>query len=81
MPNDPRQSTSSVHPVKQKLDTALARLEKAIEGKVEPSKKMSDLHEELFVARKELQNLREKNSLASMRLDNVISQIKRILGN
>jgi len=78
LPNDSR---NSAPPAKQKLDTALARLEKAIDHKVESSKKKTELHEELFLARKEIQDLRERNNLASKRLNNVISQIKRILGN
>jgi len=79
--NDINQNISSVQASKIKLEEAFARLEKAVDDKVASVEKSKKIDAELIAAHKNITELREKNKLASERLDSTINQIRKILGS
>jgi len=79
--NDINQNISSVQAAKIKLEEAFARLEKAVDDKVASVEKSKKIDAELIAAHKNITELREKNKLASERLDSTINQIRKILGS
>ena len=81
MVNDINQNISSVQAAKIKLEEAFARLEKAVDDKVASVEKSKKIDAELIAAHKSITELREKNKLASERLDSTINQIRKILGS
>jgi hypothetical protein len=56
-------------------------LEGAIGDKVLSAEKTNELGTELVVLQKKIGQLREKNKIASNRLDGTIHQIRKILGS
>ena len=66
---------------KAKLEKAFVRLEGAIGDKVLSDEKTNELGTELVVLQKKIRQLREKNKIASNRLDRTIHQIRKILGS
>ena len=81
MVNDINQNTSSMQISKTKLEKAFARLERAIYDKTACVDKSEKTDAKLVVAHEEIAKLREKNKLASERLDSRIDQIRKILGS
>jgi predicted nucleic acid-binding Zn-ribbon protein len=79
--NDINQNTSSMQVSKTKLEKALARLERAVDDKVTSVDKLKKIDTELIAAHKRITELREKNKVASERLDSTINQIRKILGS
>jgi uncharacterized phage infection (PIP) family protein YhgE len=79
--NDINQNISSVQASKIKLEEAFARLEKAVDDKAASVEKSKKIDAELIAAHKNITELREKNKLASERLDSTINQIRKILGS
>jgi predicted nucleic acid-binding Zn-ribbon protein len=79
--NDINQNTSSMQASKTKLEKALARLERAVDDKVTSVDKLKKIDTELIAAHKRITELREKNKVASERLDSTINQIRKILGS
>jgi predicted nucleic acid-binding Zn-ribbon protein len=79
--NDINQNTSSMQVSKTKLEKALARLERAVDDKVTSVDKLKKTDTELIAAHKGITELREKNKVASERLDSTINQIRKILGS
>jgi hypothetical protein len=79
--NDINQNISSVQAAKIKLEEAFARLEKAVDDKAASVEKSKKIDAELIAAHKNITELREKNKLASERLDSTINQIRKILGS
>ena len=81
MANNSIQNNSSMQTAKAKLEKAFARLEIAIDDKVLSAEKTNELGAELVVLQKKIGELREKNKIASNRLDGTIHQIRKILGS
>ena len=81
MANNSTQNTSSMQTAKIKLEKAFVKLERAIDDKVLSAEKTNELGAEIVVLQKEIEQLREKNKIASNRLDATIHQIKKILGS
>ncbi len=81
MANDINQNTSSAQASKIKLEEAFARLERAVDDKVASVDKLKKTDAELIVAHGDIAELREKNKLASERLNTTINQIREILGS
>ena len=76
MANDFEENSPSMQALKTKLEQAFTRLERAIDIKTASTHKPKDREAELIAAQQEIANLRQKNKLASDRLDNSIYQIR-----
>ena len=81
MSNNVIQSGPKSHVVKNRLQKALDNLERVIENKIQSTKKVNEPNLDLLAVKREINELREKNKIASNRLDGTIDQIKKILGN
>jgi len=79
--NNAIQNGLGSHVVKTRLQKALDNLERVIENKIQSTKKVNEPNLDLLAVKREINELREKNIIASNRLDGTIDQIKKILGN
>ena len=79
--NNVIQNGPGSHVVKTRLQKALDNLERVIENKIQSTKKVNEPNLDLLAVKREINELREKNKIASNRLDGTIDQIKKILGN
>ena len=75
-----RQDTSAQKISETRLEKAFARLESALEHKVNNADKSNKADTALIAAREEINKPRQQNKLVSVRLDSVISEIKKLLG-
>lgn len=76
MPND---TSASMQQAKSRLETAMERLERAIQACTERSASQSGLTSELDAARAEIGRLKETNKVVSARLDAAIGRVKAVL--
>jgi hypothetical protein len=76
MPNDPSANMSHA---KSRLETAMERLERAIELRAEKANGQGAAVGELDAARAEIGRLKETNKIVSARLDAAIGRVKAIL--
>ena len=80
MPNDP---SANMQHAKSRLETAMERLERAIETRAEQvgaqAGAQSNLTSDLDEARAEIGRLKETNKIVSARLDAAIGRVKAIL--
>ena len=74
--NDP---SASMQQAKSRLETAMARLERAIESRAGQAEAGDGLTTELDAARAEIGRLRETNKVVSARLDAAIGRVKVLL--
>lgn len=72
-------TTASMQHAKSRLETAMERLERAIETRAERTGASSGLTAELDAARAEIGRLKETNKVVSARLDAAIGRVKAIL--
>ena len=71
----------TVSQARDRLDAALERLDKAVEGGGPKGDKMSGLAAELSAARGEIDSLKNNNTEVSERLGAAISKVKTMIGN
>ena len=81
MVDDNKQTKPSLETSKKRFEKALERLESAIDDKVTDASEAIKEDAALIAAREEIYELHQQNKIVSSRLDKVINQIKRILGN
>jgi hypothetical protein len=74
--NDP---SASVQQAKSRLETAVERLERAIEARAGRLSAPSDTNGELTAARTEIGRLKETNRTVTARLDAAIGKVKVLL--
>ncbi len=75
------QPSITVQQARSRLDAALEKLEKAVEGAPAGVDKMSGLAAELSDARGEIAALEKKNAEVSKRLGSAIGRVKAIIGD
>ncbi len=75
------QSNISVTQAKQRLNSALDRLDAALAKKAEARAADDGLQAERDAARKEIADLKNKNQTVSARLDTAIGNLKSVLGD
>jgi hypothetical protein len=73
--------SSENHPVGNRLQEALDKLEIAIEKKMLTSEKVVEPSSSPFTSKRTTTELQEKNKIALSRLDGAINQIRKILGS
>ena len=66
---------------KLRVETALTRLEKALEEKLVQTPDLGNLSGKLDSAKREIVQLKDKNLAIAARLDSAIDKMKTILGN
>ena len=74
-------TNNSTAQAKNRLDAALARLEKALTAKLNQPDAGADLAATLETAQREVADLKNKNQIVSTRLDTAISNLKTIIGD
>ncbi|MBT3552942.1 MAG: DUF4164 family protein [Rhodospirillaceae bacterium] len=75
------QPSITVQQARGRLDAALEKLEKAVDGAPAGGDKMSGLAAELSDARTEITALEKKNAEVSERLGSAIGKVKAIIGD
>ncbi len=75
------QSNISTTQAKQRLNSALDRLDAALAKKVDAPAADDGMQAELDAARREITDLKNKNQTVSARLDTAIGNLKSILGD
>jgi hypothetical protein len=76
MPNDP---SATMQNAKSRLETAMDRLERAIETRAEKAAGQGAASVELDAARAEIGRLKETNKIVSARLDAAIGRVRVLL--